>query len=391
MSKATTLNFWTIAHRWLGLGSMLFLFIAAITGCVLCIDKTLDAALNPDLFRTAATTTPLDPIAAVARFSAEHPDIRVTSFPLHIPAGRTIQAAVAPGAAFDQAFIDPSDAHLIGSRQAGPGWDRRHLVEGIYEFHYTLLAGVWGRWLMGIMALGWLIGNGVGFYLTLPARGPFWKKWKRAWAIDWKARLRWLMLDLHRASGLWLFIGVIVLAFTSVSMNFFDEAFTPAVSALSPSLPSPFDQPAPKAPGPDRIGFRGALAAAEGQAARRGLDWRPASISYAPDRNIYGVMFTGSGQVAYRKLGPVTLYVDGASGAFVYADDVYADSGGRKLSRSLYPLHSGEVAGPIGVAIIFLLGLATAEMCVSGFYVWWKKRQSRRAMERTKRAARAPA
>jgi len=396
MGMARNVQLWTSLHRWLGLGSMVFLFLAAVTGCLLCVDKTIDAALNPDLFRAAGIGPALSPVDAVRQFEATHANLRVTSVPLAVPSGRTIAVTVQPRAGgpsvdFDQAFLDPSDGHLVGTRKSGPGWDRRHIVAGVYEFHYTLLAGDWGRRLMGLMALGWLIGNGIGFYLTLPLRGPFWKKWKRSWAIDWKARLRWLMLDLHRASGLWLFAGIMILAFTSVSMNFFDEVYSPAMSAMSPAGPSPFDEPAPTIAGRDVLGFGRALAVAEQAAARRGLAWHPASISYVPDRNLYGVMFTRSGRVAYRGLGPVTLYLDGASGALSYADDPYADSGGRKASRMLYPLHSGEVIGPLGTAIVFVLGLATAEMCVSGFYVWWKKRQSRRAMERVKRQARVTA
>jgi uncharacterized iron-regulated membrane protein len=109
-------------------------------------------------------------------------------------------------------------------------------------------------------------------------------------------------------------------------------------------------------------------------------------LSYVPDRDLYGIMFTRSGRVTYRWLGPVTYYVAGADGRFVFADDPYHDSGGRKLSRALYPLHSGQVIGWLGVAIIFLLGLTTAEMCVTGLYVWWKNRQSRREMEARRRA-----
>ena len=66
-------------------------------------------------------------------------------------------------------------------------------------------------------------------------------------------------------------------------------------------------------------------------------------------------------------------------------DDPYRDSAGRKIGRALYPLHSGEVIGPAGIAIIFLLGLATVEMCVTGVYIWLKKRQSRMAGARVNR------
>ena len=394
MSSPRPYQFWMSVHRWLGLGSMLFLFLAAVTGCILCFDTTIDAALNADLFRAPGTAQLPDPIEAVHRFEKASPQLQVTGFPLTVEPGYALPVTVAarasePPPAFDEAFLNPANGDLIGTRSTGPGWNRRHFVAGIYEFHYTLLAGRWGRWLMGVMALGWLIGNGVGLYLTLPSRGPFCNKWKRAWSIDWKASLRWLLRDLHRASGLWLFLGVLVLAFTSVSMNFFEEAFIPAVSALSPPAPSPFDRSIPAFAGPDAIGFQRALFIARKDAARRGLNWQPAAMSYAPDRNLDGVMFTANGRVSYRELGPVTLYLDAATGTFIYADDPYRDSRGRKLGRALYPLHSGEVIGPAGTVIIFLLGLATTEMCVSGFYVWWKKRLSRLAMDRGKRHARA--
>lgn len=394
MSKAATRQFWTAVHRYLGLAIMAFLLIAAVTGCLLCVDKPIDAALNPDLFRTGAAGATLSPVEAIERLERARPDLVATQFPLRTRPGRTIKVIVAARDAkaplgFDQVFVDPHGGRIVGVRQSGPGLGRRHIVDAVFALHYTLLAGRWGRWLMGVAALGWLIGNGVGLYLTLPAARPFWRKWRRIWAIDLRARLARLMLDLHRASGLWLLIGLTVLAFTSVSMNFFDEAFTPVVSAISPARPSPFDRPPSRSSGDGArpIGFRQALTAAEQLAHQQALQWRPAVGIWLPDRGLYGVAFTRSGYEAYRGLGPVTYYLDGQSGRFVYADDPYHDSAGRKFSRALYPLHSGEVAGPIGVAVIFLLGLATVQMCVTGFYVWWKKRQGRVATKRTERLA----
>lgn len=392
MSITARRQFWTKIHRYLGLACLAFLFVAAITGCVLCVDKWLDRALNPSLFRADASGPATTPVAAAERLERARPDLLVTRIPLRSRPGGTIEAIVVPRDSsrplgYDQIFLDPHDAHPVATRQSGPGLDRAHIVDAIFSLHYTLLAGRWGRWLMGIAALGWLIGNGVGVYLTLPARGPFWRGWRRSWWIDLRARLRWLLLDLHRASGLWLLIGLIVMAFTSVAMNFFDEAFTPAVSAISPAKPSPFDSPPATRAGGAPIGFARAVADARAMARGNRLGWQPAVASYLPDRRLYGIMFTPSGYETYRGLGPVSYYLDGGSGRLVYVDDPYHDSAGRKLSRALYPLHSGEVIGPAGIAIVFLLGLSTAEMCVTGLYVWWKKRQSRRRVERLSRAA----
>jgi uncharacterized iron-regulated membrane protein len=384
MSIARRRQLFTAIHRYLGLATMAFLLIAAITGCLLCVDTSIDAALNPDLFKTSARGPLLSPTEAVERLERARPDLIVTQYPLRTKPGRTIKAIVAPRApgrslGLDQLFLDPHDGRIAGTRQSGAGLDRRHIMDAVFSFHYTLLAGKWGRWLMGVAALGWLVGNLVGVYITLPVTKPFWRKWRRIWQIDLRARLRWLMLDVHRATGLWLLIGVSLLAFTSVAMNFYDEAFTPITSAISPAHPSPFDRPPPPAPPQPaaRIGFGQALTAANRIAADRRLHWLPAVETYLPDRRLYGVTFTASGYETYRGLGPITYYLDAGSGRFVFADDPYRDSGGRKLSRSLYPLHSGEVIGPLGTAMIFLLGIATAEMCVTGFYTWWKKRRSR--------------
>ena len=371
-----------VVHRYLGLATLGFLFLASVTGCILCFAKPLDAALNADLFGrpTGAVT---DPVVLVDRFAARHPEVRVIGFPLHVAASANIPVAVVPAAAggkpgFDQAFLDGGNGRLVGTRLQGAGWDRRHIVSGIFSFHYTLLAGKWGRWIMGVVAVGWLVGNLVGFYLTLPERRPFWRNWRQAWRFRWRSLLPKMMFDLHSASGLWLLGGVIVLSFTSVAMNFFDEAFTPIVEAVSPAKPSPFDLPG--VAGRARLDFAGARGLAERRALQRGLDWRAATASYSSDRNMLGISFTASGVENYSRLGPVSYWFDGMTGAFRYED-----SAGRKLSRALYPLHSGEVAGWAGITMVFVLGLATIEMCVTGFYVWLRKRRSRVAARTAKR------
>lgn len=382
MATSGTRQFWIRIHRYLGLTALAFLFIAGVTGSILCFDKRIDAALNGDLFyrqtQGAAGSLP----ALAAEVQSRHPELIVTSFPLNLRPSENLKLDVVPrrpGASlsFNELFIDPSDGKIAGTRQKRPGWDRRHIVEGTFELHSILLAGKWGRWALGLAALAWFISNFIGVYLTLPAKKPFWPKWKKKWKIDTSARLRRLMLEIHNASGLWLLVPATVLAYTSVAMNFFDEAFVPAVQAVSPARPSIFDRSAKGPAAVPRLDFAEALAIGTASAKRDGLTWQPALERFNAEHNIYGVTFTDNGVENYHHLGPVTYYLDAATGHLVEVDDPYHDSFGRKLARSLYPLHSGDVAGAIGIAIVFLLGLSTAEMCITGFYTWWKKRESR--------------
>jgi uncharacterized iron-regulated membrane protein len=389
MSKAQTRQFWIKIHRWLGLSAFLFLFIAGVTGSFLCFDKGIDAGLNRDLFYRQSTAPAMPPAALAAAFAAAHPDLVVTQFPLNLRRSENLKLEVQPrsGGAipFNEVFVDPSTGQLVGARLSEPGWDRRHIVQAIFQLHQNVLAGGVGRWIMGLAALAWLISNFVGLYLTFPAKKPFWPKWKKKWKIELNAKLRRFMLELHNASGLWLLILASVLAYTSVAMNFFNEAFVPAVQAVSPARPTMFDS-APKRAAPlPRLSFADALPLGIAAARADGLKWRPALERFSPEYGAYGVTFTDNGIENYHLLGPVTYYIDGRTGRLVERDDPYHDSFGRKLTRSLYPLHSGDVAGWFGIAIVFLLGLATAEMCVTGVYTWWKKRQSRKQAKKPAR------
>jgi uncharacterized iron-regulated membrane protein len=386
----TAQQFWMAVHRYLGLACLAFLTIAAVTGCILCFRAPLDAMLNRDLYGRPGA--PIDAIAAVARYQAASPTVQVLSFPLRIAEGGNLPVTVTPPAGspgFDQVFLD-RDGRAVGGRRTRPGWDRRHLLQGVYEFHYTLLGGTWGRWLMGLAAAGWLIGAVVGLYLTLPSRRPFWRNWGRSWTVRLKNRLPRLLLDLHQASGLWLLIPVVVLAWTSVSMNFFDEAFVPVSQALSPARPSPFDPGARRsdtAPGAP-LAFGRAVSLATARAQARGLAWRPAQVWVRPDLGLYGVAFTDDGMMNFRRLGPIA-YVFDRTGRFVYEDNPYEDSAGRAISRSLYPLHTGKVAGLGGQALDFLLGLITVEQSLTGIYLWWKRRGPRIAAKRASRMSAA--
>jgi len=395
MSAIGTRRVWTATHRYLGLATLGFLFLAAVTGCLLCVRGPLDAALNPDLFHRSSGAGQIEPITAARALEASRPELRVRSFFLTIPVGGNLAVTVDARDPkrpldYDQVFLDGADGHVAGVRTLAPGWDRRHFLQGVYVFHYTLLGGDWGRWIMGVAALGWFVGAMVGLYLTFPARPPILRGWLRAWTFKTTSRLGRLLLDLHQASGLWLLIGVIILAFTSVSLNFFDEVVTPVVTAVSPPRPSPFDTPPPATPvtsAARQIGFDDALRLAIARAKARGLAWRPAALDYTPNRNLYSVTFTPSGVVRYQGLGPVSYLYDAADGRFVYDDNPYEDSAGRKFARALYPLHTGEVVGPVGMTLIFLVGLSTIEMCVTGAIVWWMKRGPRIAARRAARSA----
>ncbi len=371
---------WITLHRYLGLAAIPFLFIAAVTGSLLCFVRPLDTWLNADLFRQPVTVEqPSDVVGMMDRFARAHPEWIVRSFPISVPGDSRIAVKVdaAPGhqdGGFDQIFLDRATGAIAGGRSTEAAFNRRGMAEWLVDFHSKLVMGTAGRWVMGAVAIAWLIGHLIGFYLTFPLKGPFWKGWKKSWKVSFRSMLAKFMLDWHRASALWLFVPLTVLALTSIGFNFFSEAYAPAVEAL---FAKEKPEPVKARPLAHEMTFADAVAAGHAEAAREKIDWQPATVLADPKDGTVGIALSDDGRLNYHGLGPIYYYFDRKSHALVKTLDPYHGDSELAGYRLLYPLHSGRVGGNFTILLVFLSGLATAGLCVTGVYVWWKKRQSR--------------
>jgi uncharacterized iron-regulated membrane protein len=370
-------------HKWSGLTTFLILLLAALTGCVLTFRQPLDAWLNPDLFAAHSNGRPLPIPALVDRVETQRPEVRATLVLARLGPGRASVLEVVPrnlGVAptYSQIFAEPATGRILGQRLSRAGWDRRHILQGVYDLHVRLMAGTAGRVILGVTSGVWLASSLLGFYLTLPRAGPFWRRWRGQWSVAWRARTPRVMLDLHRASGLWLFAGVLALSASGLLLNFYSELSEPVANALSPSrFVEPLGHAAP--PGPRPIDYGQAIAIAEARLRTDGRSLRLALASFDPDEDLYRIGFSGSGARDYWGLGPAYYYIDAATGAVVARDDPYRDSPGRAVLRALFPIHSGRIFGWIARLFIFVTGLGTAVMAVTGLYVWLRKQKARSA------------
>jgi uncharacterized iron-regulated membrane protein len=370
-------------HKWSGLATFLILLVAALTGCGLTFRQPIDAWLNPDLLTVAPAGPALPLPQLVDAVEHQRPDVRVTLAVARQGPGRASVLEVASRTPavrlpYSQVFADPSTGRILGDRQQRAGLDRRHILQGVYELHVRLLAASVGRIVLGATSGVWLASSLLGFYLTLPRYGPFWRRWRGQWSVAWRARLPRVMLDLHRASGLWLFVGVLAVSASGLLLNFYSELSEPLAHALSPSRfmePSGLATPA----GARSIGYAQAIRIASDRAGVDGRRLRLAVASFDPEEGLFRIGFSASGERDYWWLGPAYYYVDAATGAVVARDDPYRDSPGRVFLRALYPVHSGRIFGWTARLYIFITGLGTAVMAVTGIYVWLRKEKARAA------------
>lgn len=400
-----------LIHRWAGLFIAVFLFIAGMTGAVISWDRELDAWLNPHLFAARsgdAGAHPLPALELAQKVEAADPRAKVTYLPLLLKPGQTAQLSVGPrtdpatgkpfALDYNQVFVEPSRGEVVGKRLWGrASLNAEDLMPFLYRLHYSLhipgFMGVegWGLWLMGIVAIVWLFDCFVGFYLTLPASAasrnrtigpapkPWWAQWRRSWRIKAPSSFYRLNFDVHRAFGLWLWVVLAIVSFTSVSMNLGDEVVRPIVSKVSTLTPGPFEQRqvSPTAIVPE-VSFAAAIDTGRQEAARRGWAEDVGSVFYGQHHGIYAVMFFlpgadhGSGGMGVKR-----LYVDARHGAVIGSQAPWEGTAGDVFMQLQFPLHSGRIAGLAGRILLSVTGVVVAILSLTGIVIWFKKRQAR--------------
>lgn len=402
-----------VLHRWFGLFIATFLIIAGLTGAIISWDHELDEWLNPHLFESQSIGEPLPMLTLVEKVEAADPRVRASFFPLEAEPGHNaeiwVDAKVNPDTGrryaldYDHAFVDPVSGDIVGKRLWGQiSLHPEHLMSFLYKLHFTLhlpeWKGInrWGIWLMGIAALVWLFDTFIAMVLTLPRKrrttsGKGWlQRWKPAWMIRRGAGAYKLNFDLHRAVGLWVFGLLLMLAFTSFSLNLYREVFYPIMSTVSETTPGPFETRTPTAlhePVEPGMEWPPLLRQAQEEADQRGWDEPVGDVFYSDNFAVFGVRFYYPGEDHDSGGMKVkSLYYDGNNGELIGDEVPWTGTAADVFNQLQFPLHSGRIAGLPGRILISLMGIAVAMLSFTGIVIWWKKRKARVASRRRKGA-----
>ena len=381
-----------VMHRWLGLGTALFLFVAGATGAVISWDHELDEWLNPQLFEARSSGEPLPVHELARRIEAADPRARIRFMPLTVEPGHAFTVFVQPridpatGAPFvpgyNQVAVDPATGEIQGKREWGKvSLTRENLLPFLYKLHYTMhipdgFGLELGMWFMGLVGIVWVVDTLIALAISFPNRAS----WKRSFAFRWKAGGHRLTFDLHRSGGLWLYALVLMLAVTSVAMNLNAQVMRPIVSLFSTLTPSPFASrtPAPPAqPIEPRIAAAQAIATATRAARERGITAPAGGLFLSTDFGLWGVGFyEGLNSHGDGGLGNPWIYVDSRSGEPAGADVPGTGSAGDLFMQSMFPLHSGRILGTPGRALMSAMGVAIAVLSATGVIIWARKRRA---------------
>lgn len=373
-------------HRWVGLAMAGFLVIAALTGSLLVWYEELDAAINPQLFRVAPPgpdAQPLD-VLTLRELTVQQTGDDLFYFSLKPPR---------PGHAIvfrldqpnrQEIFVDPYTGRILGRRIWGDlGQGVTNLMPFIYRLHDSLALGVFGSYLLGVIALLWTIDCFVGACLTFPAtRENFWQRWGKAWRVRMNGGTHKVSFDLHRAGGLWVWPLLFVLAWSSVAFNL-AEVYNPVMNTLFERQRESM-QWAQRESNPHpaldwwQARSAGRRLMAE-QAQKHGFkilseDW----IAHQPALKLYFYDVRSSLDVSDDEHKSETrLYFDADTAELLYVHLPTGVASGDTIRSWITSLHRTALWGVPFKMLMTTVGLGVVMLSVTGVVIWLRKRDAK--------------
>jgi uncharacterized iron-regulated membrane protein len=372
-------------HLWIGLILTVYLVIIGLTGSILVFREELEglAGLNP--WRGLQTSGPYaDPVKVIAGVRAAFPEARMIS--LSAPTkSNPVYTAVLQGrgraAGSGSIAIHPITGQVLGRlpRRLPPNWAWLGVVRNLHE---TLLFGVTGRQVNGVLAGFLLLVNLTGMVVWWPGL----RAWTRALAVDLARGWRRVNFDLHRAVGFWTFGIVSIWGISGVYFGWSRETrqlverISPVISAMPPAI---------------RVEPRRGARLDGATADLHAMLTEAASLD--PGTTLRQIAFP-SGRRAPLE---ISMQRPGTRGA-EFADTLYFDPyDGHFLAAWKYgvnqsfgdwfiwlqiPLHFGTFWG-LGVKIVWaVLSLSIPLLCGTGALMYWNRFLRRRMPRRWKRA-----
>ena len=410
--------FWTVVHRWIGLTVALFLIVAGATGAVISWDHQIDEWINADIMEAPGRGALKSPLVLAAAVEADDPRVEVSYMTLALEEGHAASFLVRPktdpdtgrpfSLDYNNVFVDPVTAEITGHRDSQSiALSTRNLMPWLRHLHESLHMPAfwgsdrWGFWLMGGVALMWLIDSFVALYLTLPRKlegrrrnqygvnkpkDSWWHRWQPSWVVRWRAGGYKLNFDLHRAGGLWVWGVIVVIAFTSFSLNLYREVFYPVMSKVSATTPGPYETLTPVPHGSfiaPQISFAQAIEIARKEGERLGFEHAPSGIWYGGDFPFYNIsFFDPDNEMGSFGMGLSNIYVSSENGEVLGTYQPWHGTAADVFVQLQLPLHSGRILGLPGRIMMSLMGCIVVMLSITGIVIWERKRRARRAVDR---------
>ncbi|AYN68370.1 PepSY domain-containing protein [Euzebyella marina] len=336
-------------HSYLGLVSGLFLLIIGLTGAILAFSEDIDEAIF-EKYQVVSTEGNLTMDEAIKTVQSHFPgwEARI----IHFTTGESILFNLRLPDARRFVFVHPSTGQIIANIDANTT-----LTKWLLQLHYSFHAGTFGRILVLIMGIMYLLSiiTGILLYRKVIVKTLLFKV-----KLNRKKRAQFNS-GIHRYVGVWALLFNLILVVTGIFL-----AYKVAKAGLQE----------PKAPSPPKINI--SLDQTLAQLKIDHPDFNPTYIRL-PKNESAPITVNGifKNDPFYLSEYFNKILVDNETGKVTTVTKVSEAGLLTQLDSMISPLHFGQFGG-LPIKILYcLIGLSGPLLSVTGFIVWQKKRRKK--------------
>lgn len=350
-------------HLYIGLAAGLLLVLSGLTGSLLVFREEIEELIYPELLKTTPREERVSLQAVLEAVGRAHPQDR--PFSIRLPRTPQQTYVVKMNNAHDLfVYADPYSGKILGAHSQEDtftGW--------IALLHTELLSGERGETILGIGAVLLVCMGVTGVILWWPRLGKISPGFKIQWSAHWKK----VNFDLHRASGIYAALFLLITAFTGISLVF-NEAVAGLINAVTQSPP----RPAPPLSDPLRAEMPTPSLDVLLQQADRILPAASTTwINFPQTARVPWVVRKKLPQESHPN-GRNFIYFDQYTGRVLRVENTLEASLGTRINNMLYPMHIGVIGGTPVRILQVVIGLAPTALFITGFVIWKNRREVKR-------------
>jgi uncharacterized iron-regulated membrane protein len=349
---------WLKAHRWLALSVGWILALVGLTGAILVVAQPLDKWMHPELFKAQQVVSSPSISMQSVRDELTKKFGNQSAFTLRPPRdeNETLQALVR-GNWSGVVFLNPHTGEEQGRRKDGDG-----VVDFLFKLHSSLMLKEIGKAILAWIALAYLVLLISGFVLWWP------KRWPPSLKIELRKGLLRGLFDMHRIGGAVLGLVIAVSVATGAYMAWRPIGqFITTIAGDKVVKPPKMRAIATLATTPPTLDDMVARAQAQ-------FPNEPIGYIQIPAKPHQPVRVRLRLHDDPHPNGRTAIYLHPQSGEILAVHRWDELDVGARINSVIYPLHTGELGGPLLEAVTFLSGLALGMLGITGIWLWWRRR-----------------
>lgn len=358
-------------HLWLGLTAGLVVVVLGVTGCILAFETEIRNLTEP--FRKVnPQNKPFLPPTVLKEKAAQHLASKKVSGIEYPGKNKAAVASYWDADKYEIAFIDPYDGKLLKHKNMKDDFFRI-ILDGHY---YLWLPEETGRLIAASATLVFILMMITGIILWWPKNKA---AAKQRFSIKWTARWRRKNYDLHNVLGFYITWVALFIALTGLVWGF--DWFAKSAYWVTSGGQQMEEHEHP-------LSDTTAVAAYPNMADHL---WQEHLLSVKRNESI-GVYFASS------NTDPIEIVINHQPGTYYDSDFYHYDQNtakelqakgswagafdkanmADKIVRMNYDMHTGAILGLPGKIAAFFASLIAASLPVTGFIIWWGRRQKKK-------------